>query len=220
MVQTMFDNIAGRYDMINALMTFGLDKRWRKRTITLLGLGPSSIVLDLATGTGDFARELARLGHSPIGIDLSFGMLSSARPGNASIIQGDAVCLPLPPSSMDGIVSGFAVRNFADLKGVLCESERVLRPGGRLALLEIAVPRPIWLALGHRLWSGKAIPAIGALLSDREAYRYLPRSIAYLPTRDDFVDMVTNAGFVNVEHSYLSKGIVQVLTATKSSPSC
>ena len=126
LVRSMFDSIAPRYDLVNRLMTFGLDSSWRRRTIALLQVSADSVVLDVGCGTGDFARELRRAGRRSLGVDLSFGMLAAARSGGAPLVQADAAALPLRSGTADGVVSGFAVRNFADLPGVLDELSRVL----------------------------------------------------------------------------------------------
>ncbi len=214
-VRSMFDRIAPRYDLVNRLMTFGLDQGWRRRTIGLLELAPPSLVLDLACGTGDFARALASSGFAAVGADVSFGMLAAAHAGSPPLVEADGARLPFGDATLDGIVSGFALRNFADLRGVLTECGRVLRPGGRLALLEVDTPTSPLLHLGHRVWFNVAVPRLGALLSDKDAYRYLPRSVAYLPSRADLLADVTAAGFTDARHHELSGGITQVITATR-----
>jgi demethylmenaquinone methyltransferase/2-methoxy-6-polyprenyl-1,4-benzoquinol methylase len=215
LVRSMFDSIAPRYDLVNRLMTFGLDSAWRRRTMALLQASPQSTVLDVGCGTGDFARILRRAGHRSIGVDLSFGMLAAARSGGAPLVQADAAALPLRAGIADAVVSGFAVRNFADLPGVLNELGRVLRPGGRLALLEVGEPRSRLLRLGHRIWFTHGVPRLGALLSDGAAYRYLPRSVAYLPSFSEFVRLLGEAGFEDVRHHPLSGGIAQCVTAAR-----
>ncbi|MHB8244892.1 MAG: ubiquinone/menaquinone biosynthesis methyltransferase [Acidimicrobiales bacterium] len=215
-VRAMFDAIAPRYDTVNKIMTFGLDLWWRRRTVALLDLAPPSTVLDVACGTGDFVRILTRAGQRPIGLDLSSGMLAHARAGTAPLLLTDAVNLPVRTASVDGAVSGFALRNFADLDAVFEELGRVVRPGGRIALLEVHGPENPVLKHGYHLWFNRAVPWIGRLLSDPAAYRYLPESVAYLPAADDLVAMVSRAGFVEVKRSLLSAGAVQVLTATRS----
>lgn len=216
MVRAMFDAIAPRYDLVNRIMTLGMDRGWRRRTIGLLRLAPSSLVLDLACGTGDVARELVAGGYRSVGADLSFGMLRAARAGGAPLAQSDATALPFRTGSLDGVLSAFAVRNFADLPAVLAESARVLRPGGRLALLDVDAPSSPLLRLGHRIWFTAVVPRLGGALSDRAAYRYLPRSVAYLPPREVLLALIRDAGFVDVGRQALSGGITQVLTATRA----
>jgi demethylmenaquinone methyltransferase/2-methoxy-6-polyprenyl-1,4-benzoquinol methylase len=211
----MFDAIAPRYDLVNRLMTFGLDVRWRRRAVRSLGLPTRSLVLDLAAGTGDLCRELTAQGYTPFGADLSFGMLAHART-QAPLVQADALCLPVPTGAVDGAVSGFALRNFVDLRGFLSEVARVVRPGGRIALLDVSQPANGLLKAGHAVYFGRVVPRIGGFLSDAAAYRYLPKSVAYLPDRDGLFAAVAEAGFEAVEHHALSGGITQLLTGTRS----
>jgi demethylmenaquinone methyltransferase/2-methoxy-6-polyprenyl-1,4-benzoquinol methylase len=214
MVRAMFDAIAPRYDLVNRVMTFRLDVRWRKRTVRSLGLPPGARVLDLAAGTGDLCRELTEAGHHPVGIDLSFGMLAAART-DAPLVQADALQLPVPDASADGVTCGFALRNFVDLEAFLHELGRVVRPGGRIALLEVSEPANPILRAGHGVYFGKVVPKIGALLSDASAYRYLPRSVEYLPPPDELLAIIRRAGFADAERAALSGGISQLLTGTR-----
>jgi demethylmenaquinone methyltransferase/2-methoxy-6-polyprenyl-1,4-benzoquinol methylase len=211
----MFDTIAPRYDVVNRIMTFGLDRIWRRRAVVALGLGPGSTVLDLACGTGDLCRDLARAGHRPVGADLSFGMLAHARTGSP-LLQGDGTELPLRDATLDGAISGFALRNFVALPPVFAELARVIRPGGRVALLDVATPTNPLLRTGHAAYFGHVVPRIGGLLSDQAAYRYLPRSVAYLPPGEGILDMLREAGFGAVKRRMLSGGITQLVTATRS----
>lgn len=213
-MRAMFDTIAPRYDVVNRIMTFGLDRMWRKRAVSALNLGPGSQVLDLACGTGDLCRDLAAAGHQPVGVDLSFGMLAHARTG-APLLQGDAVDLPFRVGALDGAVSGFALRNFVALPPVFAELARVVRPGGRVALLDVSTPANPLLRTGHAVYFGHVVPRIGGLLSDQDAYRYLPRSVAYLPPGAGILDMLAGAGFGAVRRRMLSGGITQLITATR-----
>ena len=216
-VRSMFDAIAPRYDLVNRVMTFRMDVGWRKRTVRDLALGPGSTVLDLACGTGDFCRELQRAGLRPIGMDLSFGMLAAART-TAPLVEADALTLPVPDGAVDGVTCGFALRNFVALEPFLAELGRVVRPGGRIALLEVAEPPNPVLRWGHGVYFGTVVPKIGGLLSDPAAYRYLPKSVAYLPPPDELLAMVEAAGFVSVRRTLLSTGISQLITATRLRP--
>jgi demethylmenaquinone methyltransferase/2-methoxy-6-polyprenyl-1,4-benzoquinol methylase len=214
-VRGMFDAIAPRYDLVNRIMTFRMDVRWRRRTVASLGLPAGSRVIDLACGTGDLCRELATQGLRPIGADLSFGMLAAART-EAPLLQGDALRLPLPDACVDGATCGFALRNFASLPPFFAELARVVRPGGRIALLEVAEPPNRVLRFGHGIYFGKVVPLVGGLLSDPAAYRYLPRSVAYLPEPAQMLQDLGQAGFDQVDRTLLSVGIAQLITATRS----
>jgi demethylmenaquinone methyltransferase / 2-methoxy-6-polyprenyl-1,4-benzoquinol methylase len=213
-VRDMFDAIAPRYDVVNRLMTFRMDVRWRRRTVAALALPPGSRVLDLACGTGDLCRELSAADLRPIGFDLSFGMLAAARTA-APLAQADALRLPVADGRVDGVSCGFALRNFVALAPFLAELGRVVRPGGRIGLLEVGTPANPVLRWGHGVYFGKVVPIIGGLLSDPAAYRYLPRSVAYLPEPGRLLGMVAEAGFVDVERTLLSTGIAQLITATR-----
>jgi demethylmenaquinone methyltransferase/2-methoxy-6-polyprenyl-1,4-benzoquinol methylase len=214
-VRRMFDAIAPRYDLVNRLMTFRMDVGWRRRTVRGLNLAPGSLVLDLAAGTGDFCRDLAAAGHRPVGFDLSWGMLAHARTA-APLVQADALRLPLPSATADGATCGFALRNFVDLPRFFAELARVVRPGGRIALLDVAQPDNRILRAGHAVYFGKVVPRVGGWLSDPAAYRYLPESVAYLPTPKAMVDQLRAAGFIAVERRLLSGGITQLLTGTRN----
>ena len=213
----MFDAIAPRYDLVNRIMTFRLDVRWRRIAISELDLSRGSLIIDLATGTGDFCRELAENGYSSIGADFSFGMLANART-TEPLVQGDAMNLPFATASVDGVTCGFALRNFVDLKNVFGELGRVVRPGGRVALLDASSPDNTFVAAAHGLYFGKVVPAIGGLLSDKRAYGYLPRSLAYLPPRAELLAWLEAAGFQAVKHRQLTLGAAQLITATRCRP--
>jgi len=213
-VRSMFDAIAPRYDLLNRLLTFRLDVRWRRRTVRDLDLPTGSTVLDLACGTGDLCRDLDSAGHRPVGMDLSWGMLAAART-DAPLVHADALRLPAPSGTVDGVTCGFALRNLAALGPFFAELARVLRPGGRIALLEVDRPRNPLLRFGHSVYFGRVVPFVGGLLSDRFAYRYLPRSVVYLPDEADLLRQISDAGFTDVAKVRLSGGIAQLLTATR-----
>lgn len=214
-VRSMFDAIAPRYDLVNRIMTFRMDVGWRRRTLRELGLPHGSTVLDIACGTGDLCRGLAERGLRPIGVDLSLGMLQAART-DAPLLQADALRLPVPDRSVDGVTCGFALRNFRELAPFFAELSRVVRPAGRIALLEVAEPANPVLRAGHGVYFGKVVPVIGGLLSDPAAYRYLPRSAAYLPPPEEMLAMLEEVGFERVERTLLSTGIAQLVTATRA----
>ena len=213
-VRSMFDTIAPRYDLVNRIMTFGLDVRWRRRTLRELGLGSGSRVLDLGAGTGDFCRELENAGLVPIGLDLSYGMLANART-DAPLAQADVLVLPTPDHSVDGVTCGFTLRNLVDLEPFFAELARVVRPGGRIGLLEVAQPENRVLRFGHGIYFGKVVPVIGGLLSDPAAYRYLPKSAAYLPDPATLLQMVRRAGFSDATRTLLSPGAAQLVVGTR-----
>ncbi len=213
-VRQMFDAIAPRYDLVNRIMTFRLDVRWRRKAVRLLALPAGSTVLDLASGTGDLCIDLARAGHRPLSCDLSFGMLSADRSG-APRIQADILRLPVPDATVDGVTCGFALRNLVDLPTFFAELARVVRPGGRIALLDVGIPKNPLIRWGNGIYFGKVVPKIGALLSDAPAYRYLPKSVAYLPAPEQMVADLRAAGFHDAEHRLLSGGLTQLLTGTR-----
>ena len=214
-VRSMFDAIAPRYDLVNRVMTFRMDVAWRTRTVRELGLPDGSLVADLACGTGDFCRELQKQGLRPIGFDLSFGMLAAART-SAPLAEADALALPIPDSSLDGVTCGFALRNLVELDGFFAELARTVRPGGRIAILEVAEPPNRFLRWGHSIYFGSIVPKVGGLLSDPSAYQYLPKSVAYLPEPGVMLQRLADSGFVQVERQLLSVGISQLITATRS----
>lgn len=213
-VRAMFDRIAPRYDALNRLMTFGMDTGWRRRAVTALQLPPSSLVLDVACGTGDLCRELVRTGLVPVGLDSSWGMLVAGR-RVAPLVQADALTLPVRSGAFAGVTCGFALRNVVDLPGLFAELARALRPGGRVALLEVAEPTSALVRAGHRVYFRRVVPLVGGLFSDRPAYRYLPRSTAYLPPLDALLALLGAAGFAEVRSIPLGLGAVRITTGTR-----
>jgi len=214
-VRSMFDAIAGRYDLVNRVMTFGLDVAWRRRAVRELHLPGGSLVFDLACGTGDLCRELARQHHRAVGFDFAAGMLAAARTG-APLVQADVLRLPVRDASADGVTCGFALRNVVSLEAFAAELGRVVRPGGAIALLDASEPANGVLRAGHHLYFHKVVPAIGGLLSDRNAYAYLPRSLAYLPPPGQIVEMLARAGFPHARRIVLTAGAAQLFVGVRA----
>jgi len=215
-VEGMFDRLAPRYDRMNRIISLGLDRGWRRRTVDALAAPAGGRVLDLACGTGDLCRDLAARGLSPVGVDFSAGMLAAARVG-APLVRGDGAALPLATASLDGVTCGFALRNFVELDTVFAECARVLRPGGRLAALDATVPTNPVMRAGNAVWFRGAVPLLGRLLAhDADAYRYLPKSTAYLPAAPELAARLTAAGFRDVRHTTLTGGSVLLITGTRA----
>jgi demethylmenaquinone methyltransferase / 2-methoxy-6-polyprenyl-1,4-benzoquinol methylase len=213
-VRDMFDTIAPRYDLVNRVMTFGMDVGWRRATVDALGLAKGATVVDLASGTGDLCAELAQRGYRPVSVDFSFGMLAADHSG-APRVQADALRLPMAAGAAGGVTCGFALRNFVDLGAFFTELGRVVGAGGRIALLEVATPPNPVLRAGHKVYFGSVVPVVGGILSDPAAYRYLPRSVAYLPPDAELLEQLAAAGFDDVERRLLSRGIAQLVTGTR-----
>jgi demethylmenaquinone methyltransferase/2-methoxy-6-polyprenyl-1,4-benzoquinol methylase len=214
-VRLMFDAIARRYDLVNRVMTFGLDVGWRRRAVAELRLPGGALVADLACGTGDLSTELERAGYRAVGVDFSRGMLAHATT-EAPLVQADVLHLPVGDGSLDGATCGFGLRNVSDLAEFLSEIARAVRREGRIALLETSEPENRLLRAGHRVYLGRVVPLIGGVLSDRRAYSYLPRSMAYLPSPGDLLSMLRGAGFGGVVRHALGGGAAQLLAGTRT----
>ncbi len=214
-VRDMFDAIAGRYDLVNRVMTFGMDVGWRRRAVRELRLPGGALVADLACGTGDLCRELSRDGYRAVGFDFSLGMLAKATT-DVPLAQADVLRLPLADRSIDGATCGFALRNLVDLDAFFAEIARVVRAGGRISLLEASQPDGPLMRAGHAVYFRRMVPMIGRVLSDREAYAYLPKSMAYLPPVTEMVTALRDAGFTDAVRVRLSGGIAQVLVGTRA----
>ena len=214
-VRALFDSISGRYDLVNRVMTLGMDVGWRRRAVRSLRLPGGSLVLDLACGTGDLCKELQRNGYRAVGFDFSHGMLAAART-HASLVEADVLRLPVPDGLADGVTCGFALRNVVDLGAFFAELARVVRPGGRIALLDASEPDNRVMRAGHGVYFRHVVPRIGGLLSNATAYAYLPRSMAYLPPPAEMVAMLSASGFPDAERVQLSGGITQLLTGARA----
>jgi demethylmenaquinone methyltransferase/2-methoxy-6-polyprenyl-1,4-benzoquinol methylase len=216
-VREMFDRIAPRYDLMNRLMTAGLDQRWRRLTLDLADVGPGDHVLDLACGTGDLCELVRARGARAVGIDFAGVMLqgAKARGIDAEFVRGDAARLPCASASVDVVTCGFALRNFVALEPVFAELHRVLRPGGRLAIIDVDRPSSRLIAAAHSLYFDRVVPFVGGLLADRDAYRYLPASTAYLPPPVELLALLEKAGFGEVQRRVLMLGSAQILLGRK-----
>jgi demethylmenaquinone methyltransferase/2-methoxy-6-polyprenyl-1,4-benzoquinol methylase len=214
-VRGLFDTISPRYDLVNRVMTFGMDAGWRRRAVRELRLPGGALVLDLACGTGDFCRELSRRGYRVVGFDFSHGMLVNART-DAPLVEADILRLPVRDGGAAGATCGFALRNVVSVQELFEELGRVVAPGGRVALLDASEPDNAVMRAGHGVYFNKAVPMIGGLLSNREAYSYLPKSMAYLPPPGEMVAMLRDAGFPDATRLQLSGGITQLLVGTRA----
>jgi len=212
-VRRMFDRIAPVYDAMNHTMTVGLDRRWRRLTAEAI-VRPGDAVLDACCGTGDLAVAGARAGGRVTGLDFSEPMLERARRKAPELewIRGDLLELPFGDASFDAATVGFGVRNVDDLRRALSELRRVLRPGGRLGILEITRPRGP-LALFYRLWFDGVVPLLGKLLPGGSAYTYLPASVRRFPGPAELTEMIEAAGFRDVRVRLFAGGIVALHTA-------
>ncbi|MDR0927664.1 MAG: bifunctional demethylmenaquinone methyltransferase/2-methoxy-6-polyprenyl-1,4-benzoquinol methylase UbiE [Ignavibacteria bacterium] len=224
-IEIMFDKIAVHYDLLNRLMSFGLDKYWRKNSIlSLADIAPKQI-LDIATGTGDLAIEAYKLLHPDmiLGVDISANMLEIGRQkvfdaGLSDNIKFDiqnCANLQIPDNSFDAAIVAFGVRNFESLDTCLREILRVLRPSGRLMILELSSPTAFPFKQGYALYT-KLIPLLGKLISrNQPAYKYLPESIKHFPEPDAMKELMTQSGFVNVLHKAYTFGVCTMFTGDK-----
>ncbi len=213
-VRRLFDRIAPVYDAMNRVMTAGLDRRWRRRTVEAV-VQPGFRVLDACCGTGDLAIAAEREGGIVTGLDFSSGMLARARAKSRTIdwVQGDVLSLPYEDGSFDAVTVGFGVRNVADLRAGLIELRRVLRPGGRIAILEITQPRGA-LKPFFTLWFDRIVPLLGRVLPGGKAYTYLPASVRRFPGAEELAALVDDVGFGATTFRLFGGTIVALHTAT------
>ena len=220
-VRAMFDRIAGVYDRMNAVMTVGLDRRWRSRAADLADLKPGDRVLDVATGTGDLAVELAGRvapGGEVVGMDFAEAMLDRARtkadsapPGAELRFEwGNALALDYEADRFDAATVGFGARNFADLERGLAEMARVVRPGGRVVILEITTPRKPPLSWFYSLWFDRIVPGLGRVAGDVDAYSYLPNSVRRFPGPDELAGTMARCGLQRIRYLLTAGGIIAI----------
>ena len=211
----MFDAVAVRYDRMNAVMTFGQDRRWRRAVAAAVGAAPGARVLDLAAGTATSSAAIAARGVTVVGVDFSLGMLRSARPAaGVRLVAGAALLLPFADGAFDAATVSFGLRNVADLDAALRELQRVTRPGGRLVVCETS--RPSWgpARAGHRVFVTRVLPVLARRLSsDPAAYDYLAESLLDWPAPDALADRIGGAGWAEVRWRHLSLGAVALHTA-------
>jgi demethylmenaquinone methyltransferase / 2-methoxy-6-polyprenyl-1,4-benzoquinol methylase len=216
----MFDRVAGHYDVLNSVMTAGLHHRWRERAVMRAQLAAGDAALDVCCGTGDLSLELARCvapGGHVVGCDFSEPMLDLAREKASSLgVSGlrfewaDALQLPYDDDSFAAVTVGFGVRNLADLDRGLREMTRVLRPGGRLVILEITQPRRAPLSTFYSLWFDHIVPLIGNLSAEPEAYAYLPESVRNFPEPRDLAELMDTVGLARIRYTVLAGGIIAI----------
>jgi demethylmenaquinone methyltransferase/2-methoxy-6-polyprenyl-1,4-benzoquinol methylase len=224
----MFDQIAHRYDLLNRVLTLGVDRAWRRRAVRELGAGANGTVLDLATGTGDIALLVARSSDSAsvLGLDPSPKMLAIAEDkardskldARVRFQLGDAQQLELPTASVDATIMAFGIRNVPDRLAALREMARVTRPGGRVAILELSEPGQGWLSEAARTYIHSIVPRLGALLSGAREYRYLAKSIAAFPPAPEFAALLREAGLRSVVAHELTFGVAHIYVGTVPSP--
>jgi demethylmenaquinone methyltransferase / 2-methoxy-6-polyprenyl-1,4-benzoquinol methylase len=212
----MFDRIAGVYDVMNSVMTAGLHHRWRERAADLARVGPGSRALDVATGTGDLAIALARRGADVVGSDFSEGMLARASEKDSGIRweQGNALALPYPDDAFDASTVGFGARNFSDLERGLGEMARVVRPGGRVVVLEITTPTRPPLSTFFSLWFDRIVPVLGRVTGETQAYTYLPSSVKRFPGPEKLAALMHGAGLRDVHWILTAGGIIALHAGT------
>ena len=219
-VRAMFDRIAGVYDLMNGVMTAGMHHRWRSRAADLARVGPGSQVLDVATGTGDLAVELASRGASVVGVDFSERMLELARakaPG-IEFAAGDAHALAYADGSFDAATVGFGARNFGDLRQGLSEMARVVKPGGRVVVLEITTPSKPPLSTFFSLWFDRVVPKLGRFAGDPDAYTYLPASVKRFPDAPSLAGLLHEVGLRDVGWILTAGGIIALHHGTRPDP--
>ena len=227
-IRTMFDDISHRYDLLNRVLSFGIDRRWRRFAVSQLNVPKNGRVLDIATGTCDVAFEVAAQSDPSVtivGEDFTQGMLVQgkkkidASPHGSRIMLVNAPCEQIPhqDATFDAITIAFGIRNVVDRQEGLNEMYRVLKPGGRVVILEFSNPRSQMFRKIYYFYFQKILPAVGGLISKRSAYQYLPDSVIEFPSQQEFSTMMARAGFQRVQYMDLTFGIATVYVGDKSS---
>uniref|UniRef100_A0A832G034 Demethylmenaquinone methyltransferase n=1 Tax=Ignavibacterium album TaxID=591197 RepID=A0A832G034_9BACT len=220
-VKNIFDDISGKYDLLNHLLSFGIDKRWRKKALRLTGLNKNSFLLDVACGTGDVAIEAKKLGvEKIIGADFSHNMLSLFNKKSKWIIGNNvqmvAEQMPFRDNTFTNITVAFGVRNFYNIQEGFNSFYRVLKPGGKATIIEFRMPKNKFFAYLYRFYFKKILPIIGGLISgNKSAYTYLPESVEEFDMKVDLVKLLQNSGFRKIDVYHFTFGIVQTLIAEK-----
>ncbi len=223
-VQTMFDGIAKRYDFLNHFLSLGIDLYWRRQAVKALLLEDDNLLLDVATGTGDLgfaALKTARI--KVIGLDYSFNMLELAKhkiearnlSDRFELVQGDAENLPFQNNTFDALSIAYGIRNVGTISAALSEFYRVLKPGGRVSILEFSEPEGWFFGRLYRFYFDHILPKLAGMMSSKSAYSYLPESVRHFPDRRDFKDLLSSEGFHQVEHRDLTFGVTAVYRGLK-----
>jgi demethylmenaquinone methyltransferase / 2-methoxy-6-polyprenyl-1,4-benzoquinol methylase len=215
-VEAMFDRIASVYDLMNTVMTAGMHQRWRERAVELAGVTPGSRALDVATGTGDLAIALSQRGADVVGVDFAEKMLVIARKKAPAVDfrTGNALALDFPDDHFDAATVGFGARNFDDLDRGITEMTRVVKPGGRVVILEITTPQKPPLSVFFRFWFDGLVPLLGRVAGDPDAYEYLPNSVKRFPAPHDLAARMAAAGMTDVRWLLTAGGIIGIHSGT------
>ena len=221
-VRGMFARIAGRYDLMNSVMSFGQDAMWRRVTVRAANLRPGGLALDVATGTGRIAQELARQGARAVGVDFTVAMMQRGRESGVGAHEevyfagADALALPFADDTFDSVTTGFAMRNVTDVEAAFREMYRVVRPGGRVVCLEVGRPRWALTRYFHGVYTRRVVPLLGKVIAgDGDAYTYLPSSMGKFPPPEELAAIMRRAGLSNVRWKQLTRGAAAVHAGTK-----
>jgi len=223
-VQSMFDGIAGRYDFLNHFLSLGIDMHWRKQSVKALELADGQMLLDVACGTGDQGFAALKVADiDVVGLDFSFNMLELAKKKidkrdlseKFEVVQGDAENLPFQDDTFDALSISYGIRNVGTISAALSEFYRVLKPGGRLSILEFSEPQGWFFGRLYRFYFDHILPKLAGMMSSKSAYTYLPESVRHFPDRGDFKDLLSREGFQVVNHRDLTFGITAIYHGVK-----